>query len=65
MYKVCCPTYETASLRMFKYGRTDVIHSTTMDSFKFVQAMEDPAKPVKPLLGPGCDIYMSVYLAGQ
>lgn len=45
MYKVCCPTYETASLRMFKFGRTDVIHSTTMDSLKFVQAMEDPAKP--------------------
>ncbi|KAG7251731.1 hypothetical protein CRUP_037394, partial [Coryphaenoides rupestris] len=42
---MCCSTYESASLRMFKYGRTDVIRSTTLDSSKFVLAMEDPAKP--------------------
>uniref|UniRef100_A0A665WVM1 Choline/carnitine acyltransferase domain-containing protein n=1 Tax=Echeneis naucrates TaxID=173247 RepID=A0A665WVM1_ECHNA len=44
MYNTCCSTYETASLRMFKYGRTDAINATTVDSFKFVQAMQDPAK---------------------
>lgn len=50
MYNACCSTYESASLRMFKYGRTDAIRSTTVDSFKFVQAMQDPAKQV--LLNP-------------
>lgn len=44
IYNICCSTYESASLRMFKYGRTDAIRSTTVDSFKFVQAMQDPAK---------------------
>lgn len=47
MYNMCCSTYESASLRMFKYGRTDVIRSTTLESSKFVQAMEDPAKQVE------------------
>lgn len=46
MYNICCPTCETASLRMFKYGRTDAIRVTTMDSLKFVEAMQDPAKQV-------------------
>lgn len=31
---------------MFKYGRTDVIRVTTVDSLNFVQAMQDPAKQV-------------------
>ncbi|XP_029916491.1 carnitine O-acetyltransferase-like [Myripristis murdjan] len=44
MYNICCSTYESASLRMFKYGRTDAIRTTTVESFSFVQAMEDPAK---------------------
>uniref|UniRef100_A0A8C3ABD4 Carnitine O-acetyltransferase n=1 Tax=Cyclopterus lumpus TaxID=8103 RepID=A0A8C3ABD4_CYCLU len=44
MYNICCSTYESASLRMFKYGRTDTIRATTTDSVKFVQAMQDPAK---------------------
>uniref|UniRef100_A0A672JKB7 Carnitine O-acetyltransferase-like n=1 Tax=Salarias fasciatus TaxID=181472 RepID=A0A672JKB7_SALFA len=46
MYNTCCSTYESASLRMFLYGRTDAIRSTTADSFRFVQAMQDPAKQV-------------------
>uniref|UniRef100_A0A7N6BXR0 Choline/carnitine acyltransferase domain-containing protein n=1 Tax=Anabas testudineus TaxID=64144 RepID=A0A7N6BXR0_ANATE len=46
MYNTCCSTYESASLRMFKYGRTDAICSTTVEAFKFVQAMQDPAKQV-------------------
>uniref|UniRef100_A0A669B1W1 Carnitine O-acetyltransferase n=1 Tax=Oreochromis niloticus TaxID=8128 RepID=A0A669B1W1_ORENI len=44
IYNICCSTYESASLRMFKYGRTDAIRSTTADSLEFVQAMQDPAK---------------------
>ncbi|XP_068594497.1 carnitine O-acetyltransferase-like isoform X2 [Brachionichthys hirsutus] len=44
MYRSCCSTYESASLRMFKYGRTDAIRSTTVDSLNFVQGMEDPSK---------------------
>lgn len=46
MYDICCSSYESASLRMFKYGRTEAIRSTTADSLKFVQAMQDPAKQV-------------------
>ncbi|XP_074527429.1 carnitine O-acetyltransferase-like isoform X2 [Halichoeres trimaculatus] len=44
MYDICCSTYESASLRMFKYGRTDGIRVTTAESTKFVQSMQDPAK---------------------
>ncbi|XP_057688791.1 carnitine O-acetyltransferase-like [Corythoichthys intestinalis] len=44
MYNTCCATYESASLRMFKYGRTDVIRVTTKESLKFVQAMQEPTK---------------------
>ncbi|XP_034025660.1 carnitine O-acetyltransferase-like isoform X2 [Thalassophryne amazonica] len=44
MNNMCCSTYETASLRIFKYGRTDGIRVTTMDSVRFVQAMGDSAK---------------------
>ncbi|XP_076010208.1 carnitine O-acetyltransferase-like [Genypterus blacodes] len=44
MYNVCCSTYESASLRMFQYGRTDAIRVTTADSHSFAQAMEDPDK---------------------
>uniref|UniRef100_A0A673KGY9 Carnitine O-acetyltransferase n=1 Tax=Sinocyclocheilus rhinocerous TaxID=307959 RepID=A0A673KGY9_9TELE len=42
IYKRCCPTYESASLRMFRLGRTDTIRSTSIDSDKFVKAMDDP-----------------------
>ncbi|XP_030636835.1 carnitine O-acetyltransferase [Chanos chanos] len=41
MYQVCCPTYESASLRMFKLGRTEAVRSTSIESLKFVQAMDD------------------------
>ncbi|KAI4875769.1 hypothetical protein NFI96_024285 [Prochilodus magdalenae] len=44
MYKRCCATYESASLRMFRLGRTDTIRSATTDSARFVRAMDDPAK---------------------
>ncbi|KAG1959063.1 carnitine O-acetyltransferase [Pimephales promelas] len=47
VYKRCCPTYESASLRMFRLGRTDTIRSTSVDSARFVKAMDDPAKHVQ------------------
>uniref|UniRef100_A0A3P8WNR1 Carnitine O-acetyltransferase n=1 Tax=Cynoglossus semilaevis TaxID=244447 RepID=A0A3P8WNR1_CYNSE len=46
MYDTCCSTYESASLRMFKLGRTDVIRATTVDSVKFVRSMQDSTKQV-------------------
>uniref|UniRef100_A0A8C2DCI6 Carnitine O-acetyltransferase n=1 Tax=Cyprinus carpio TaxID=7962 RepID=A0A8C2DCI6_CYPCA len=50
IYKRCCPTYESASLRMFRLGRTDTIRSTSIDSAKFVKAMDDPARHKVALL---------------
>uniref|UniRef100_A0A7N8WYE4 Carnitine O-acetyltransferase-like n=1 Tax=Mastacembelus armatus TaxID=205130 RepID=A0A7N8WYE4_9TELE len=47
LYNTCCSTYESASLRMFKYGRTDAIRATTVDSFQFVQGMHDLNKQIK------------------
>ncbi|MCJ8748664.1 hypothetical protein PDJAM_G00167340 [Pangasius djambal] len=44
LYKRCCATYESASLRMFKLGRTDTIRSASIDSANFVRAMDDPVK---------------------
>uniref|UniRef100_A0A452IM35 Carnitine O-acetyltransferase n=1 Tax=Gopherus agassizii TaxID=38772 RepID=A0A452IM35_9SAUR len=44
MYGQVCATYESASLRMFRLGRTDTIRSASVDSLKFVQAMDNPSK---------------------
>lgn len=44
MYQTFCPTYESASLRMFKLGRTETIRSTTSESLQFTKAMDDPSK---------------------
>nr|XP_028571917.1 carnitine O-acetyltransferase isoform X2 [Podarcis muralis] len=44
MYGEACSTYESASLRMFRLGRTDTIRSASVDSLKFVQAMDDSGK---------------------
>ncbi|XP_059721057.1 carnitine O-acetyltransferase isoform X1 [Haemorhous mexicanus] len=44
MYSRACATYESASLRMFRLGRTDTIRSTSVDSLKFVQSMDSPDK---------------------
>lgn len=38
-------TYETASTRLFKHGRTDVIRTLSEDSYKFVKAMTDKSQP--------------------
>ncbi|XP_031433194.1 carnitine O-acetyltransferase isoform X2 [Clupea harengus] len=43
MYKVCCATYESASLRIFRLGRTDTIRSASIHSANFVKTMDNPA----------------------
>ncbi|KAM5145735.1 carnitine O-acetyltransferase [Mantella aurantiaca] len=45
MYGTACATYESASLRMFRLGRTDTIRSASIQSLDFVQGMEDSGKP--------------------
>ncbi|XP_035523487.1 carnitine O-acetyltransferase [Morone saxatilis] len=44
MYKCCCATYESASLRMFRLGRTDTIRSASSASAAFVKAFDEPGK---------------------
>lgn len=44
MYQRCCATYESASLRMFRLGRTDTIRSASRASAAFVKAFDDPRK---------------------
>uniref|UniRef100_A0A665TXP2 Carnitine O-acetyltransferase-like n=1 Tax=Echeneis naucrates TaxID=173247 RepID=A0A665TXP2_ECHNA len=44
MYQRCCATYESASLRMFRLGRTDTIRSTSSASAAFVKSFDDPNK---------------------
>ncbi|XP_056444090.1 carnitine O-acetyltransferase isoform X1 [Gadus chalcogrammus] len=39
-----CSTYESASLRMFRLGRTDTIRSASTDSSNFAKAFDDPGK---------------------
>uniref|UniRef100_A0A673BJX2 Carnitine O-acetyltransferase n=1 Tax=Sphaeramia orbicularis TaxID=375764 RepID=A0A673BJX2_9TELE len=44
MYGQSCATYESASLRMFRLGRTDTIRSASTASASFVKAFDDPTK---------------------
>ncbi|XP_066569268.1 carnitine O-acetyltransferase isoform X1 [Amia ocellicauda] len=44
VYNRCCATYESASLRMFRLGRTDTIRSSSVESLNFTQAMDDPTR---------------------
>lgn len=46
MYHHCCATYESASLRMFRLGRTDTIRSASNSSAAFVKAFDDHHKQV-------------------
>ncbi|XP_034564979.1 carnitine O-acetyltransferase [Notolabrus celidotus] len=41
MHQRCCATYESASLRMFRLGRTDTIRSASNASAAFVKAFDD------------------------
>lgn len=38
--------YETASTRLYLHGRTEVIRSFSIDSLRWVQAMNDPSEKV-------------------
>uniref|UniRef100_A0A8C2L0E5 Zgc:154046 n=1 Tax=Cyprinus carpio TaxID=7962 RepID=A0A8C2L0E5_CYPCA len=58
MYQTCCPTYESASLRMFRLGRTEAIRSTTTESLQFTKAMDDPSKHVQAIHGQGIERHM-------
>lgn len=40
LYQRCCPTYESASLRMFRRGRTDTIRSASTASAAFAKAFD-------------------------
>lgn len=42
MYQKTVPTYETASLRQFKHGRTETCRPATMASVEFCKAFDDP-----------------------
>lgn len=44
MHQCCCATYESASQRMFRLGRTDTIRSASSASATFVKAFDDPSK---------------------
>lgn len=44
MYQHSCATYESASLRMFRLGRTDTIRSASNASAEFVKAFDNPSK---------------------
>ncbi|XP_072176698.1 carnitine O-acetyltransferase-like [Diadema setosum] len=44
LYGHSTATYESGSLRKYKYGRTDTIRSASIDSDNFARAMLDPAK---------------------
>lgn len=44
MYQHSCATYESASLRMFRLGRTDTIRSASSASVEFVKAFDNPSK---------------------
>lgn len=37
-----CLTYEASMTRLFREGRTETVRSCTVQSCKFVQAMENP-----------------------
>ncbi|XP_077177401.1 carnitine O-palmitoyltransferase 1, liver isoform isoform X1 [Paroedura picta] len=39
-----CLTYEASMTRIFREGRTETVRSCTVESCKFVQAMDDPAE---------------------
>lgn len=45
---------------MFKYGRTDAIRVATVESLKFVQAMQDRTKQVRSASG----IFLNVHHKG-
>uniref|UniRef100_A0AAQ5ZF64 Choline/carnitine acyltransferase domain-containing protein n=1 Tax=Amphiprion ocellaris TaxID=80972 RepID=A0AAQ5ZF64_AMPOC len=46
-YRSVCPTFDIASQRMFRGGRTEFIRSPTNQALKFVLAFDDPTVSVR------------------
>uniref|UniRef100_A0A7N6BWT8 Carnitine O-acetyltransferase n=1 Tax=Anabas testudineus TaxID=64144 RepID=A0A7N6BWT8_ANATE len=68
LYQRCCATYESASLRMFRRGRTDTIRSASNASAAFVQAFDDPSKQKVVLLEKAVNAhrsYTNMAISGQ
>ncbi|KAI9595103.1 acyltransferase ChoActase/COT/CPT [Syncephalis fuscata] len=42
-----CPTYESASTRLFLHGRTETVRSCSIDSLAFTQGFDDPSLSVQ------------------
>ncbi|XP_034978493.1 carnitine O-palmitoyltransferase 1, liver isoform isoform X1 [Zootoca vivipara] len=42
-----CLTYEASMTRLFREGRTETVRSCTVQSCKFVQAMDDPTESIE------------------
>ncbi|XP_009100414.1 carnitine O-palmitoyltransferase 1, liver isoform [Serinus canaria] len=45
-----CLTYEASMTRLFREGRTETVRSCTVESCRFVQAMEDPTESRENIL---------------
>uniref|UniRef100_A0A674N1F8 Carnitine O-acetyltransferase a n=1 Tax=Takifugu rubripes TaxID=31033 RepID=A0A674N1F8_TAKRU len=68
MYHQCCATYESASLRMFRLGRTDTIRSASNASAAFVKAFDDHHKQKVDLLVKAVNahrLYTNMAINGQ
>jgi hypothetical protein len=64
-HKNFVPTYEPAMSRLFKKGRTETIRSCTIESSKFVEAMDDKnfnAQDRLELLREACKKHQNLYL---
>lgn len=60
-----CLTYEASMTRLFREGRTETVRSCTVESCKFVQAMDDPAESVSSLWQYYDLFYVSLYSCVQ
>ncbi|RUS19526.1 carnitine O-acetyltransferase [Endogone sp. FLAS-F59071] len=47
LFGVCRPTYESVHTRKFHRGRTDVCRGVSIESIRWVEAMEDPTLPIE------------------
>uniref|UniRef100_A0A4W6D9Q3 Carnitine O-acetyltransferase a n=1 Tax=Lates calcarifer TaxID=8187 RepID=A0A4W6D9Q3_LATCA len=68
MYQQCCGVIEPASLRMFRHGRIDTIHSSSSASVAFVKAFDDPKKQKLDLLDKAIKAhiwYINMAISGQ
>ncbi|KAG5455762.1 MAG: Choline/Carnitine o-acyltransferase-domain-containing protein [Olpidium bornovanus] len=44
LFMVPCPTYETASTRVFRHGRTETVRVCSVDSVKFTESFDNGTK---------------------